>query len=65
MSLNPESFTIDQNDNGFHIHGIPYHWKETLIQPLYQTLHSYEDCIKWLDEHYPDNYKVISDLIEV
>lgn len=52
-------FTIDQNDNGYHIHGLPYHWEGAVIIPLYQSCRSYEDCIKWLDTNYPDCYCVL------
>ena len=46
------NFTIDRNENGFHIHGMPYWDLGTKIQPLYQTCQSYEDCEKWLDKEY-------------
>ena len=52
-------FTIDQNDNGYHIHGIPYHWEGNKITPLYQTCKSYDDCIKWLDENYHNDYELV------
>jgi len=52
-------FTIDKNDNGYHIHGLPYHYFGKVIVPLYQTCRYYDECIKWLDKNYLDNYKVV------
>ena len=52
-------FTIDQNDNGYHIHGIPYYWEGNKITALYQTCQTYDDAIKWLDDNYPNNYEIV------
>ena len=53
-------FTIDKNDNGYHIHGLSYHWEGNLITPLYKSFRTYEDCIKWLNENYPNDYELVT-----
>ena len=54
-----DQFTIDQNDNGFHIHGLPYHWQGNLIVPLYHSFPTYAQCIEWLNIEYPNGYEIV------
>ena len=55
-----EKFIITHNDNGFHICGRSYWFEKQFIElPLYHSCHTYKECIEWLDENYPNNYKII------
>ena len=55
-----KKFIIVINENGFHINDYPYWFNGRKIQGLYRTCHSYKECIEWLEENYPNGYKIES-----